>query len=129
MPPREVRVSAAFRRIFRRAVHPSLGAHPGFGYRTERSDGVFIARDLAVPISGGLTVYAHVFRPADAKETPAIVCYAPFGKHPHIDLKNVFAGSDIPFDRLSPQTPFEVFDPVRWAREGLAISIVDAMRN
>ena len=69
------------------------------------------------------------FRPAGATDTPAIVCYAPFGKHPHIDLKNVFAGSDIPFDRLSPETPFEVFDPVRWAREGLAISIVDAMRN
>ena len=118
-----------FRRIFRRAVHPSLGAHPGLGYRTEHREGVFIERDLAVPVRGNLTLYADVFRPAGAQNVPAIICYAPFGKHPHIDLATVFAGSDIPFDRLSPETPFEVFDPLRWAREGFAICIVDAMGN
>lgn len=110
-------------------MHPSLGHHPGFGYRTEQQSGVHIERDVALPLRNGLRVYADVFRPIGATGVPAIVCYAPFGKHPHIDLANAFAGSDIPFDKLSPETPFEVFDPMRWAREGFAICVVDAVGN
>jgi len=116
-------------RTYRKAVHPRLGAHPGLGYRTEQKDGVHIERDVTVPIRGGLKVYADVFRASGAASVPAIVCYAPFGKHPHIDLKTAFAGSDIPFDKLSPETPFEVFDPIRWAKEGFAICVVDAVGN
>ncbi|HEY2398942.1 MAG TPA: CocE/NonD family hydrolase, partial [Steroidobacteraceae bacterium] len=118
-----------FKRTFRKAVHPGLGHHPGFGYRTEHKEGILIERDVAVPIAGGSKVYADVFRLPTVANLPAIVCYAPFGKHPHIDLKKVFAGSDIPFDELSPETPFEVFDPMRWAREGFAICVVDGVGN
>lgn len=114
---------------FRKAIDPRLGHHPGFGYRSTQKDGVGIERDVAVTLRNGLKVYADVFRPAGATGIPAIVCYAPFGKHPHIDLATAFAGSDIPFERLSPETPFEVFDPMRWAREGFAICVVDAVGN
>jgi uncharacterized protein len=126
---RRSHVSNPLKRTFRRAVHPSLGHHPGFGYRTEQKEGILIERDVAVPIRGGLKVYADVFRPAKAAVSPAIVCYAPFGKHPHIDLKTVFSGSDIPFDKLSAETPFEVFDPIRWAKEGFAICVIDGVGN
>ena len=122
-------MSGPFTRIYRPAMHPSTGHHPGFGYRTQEKDGVLIERDVAVEVRSGLTVYADVFRPLRGTDLPAIVCYAPFGKHPHIDLKTAFAGSDIPFDRLSPETPFEVFDPMRWAREGFALCVVDGVGN
>ncbi|MFO1467438.1 MAG: CocE/NonD family hydrolase [Steroidobacteraceae bacterium] len=122
-------MSESFKRIFRKAIHPQLGHHPGFGYRTEQQDGVLIERDVTVTLRTGLKVQSDVFRLPDRDDLPAIICYAPFGKHPHIDLKTAFAGSDIPFDRLSPHTPFEVFDPIRWAREGFALCIVDAVGN
>lgn len=111
-------------RIYRPAVSPE-GHHPGFGYRTETIDGVFVERDVAIPMRDGTTIYGDVFRPEGKTDIPAIVCYAPFGKHPHIDLEAAFAGSDIPVERLSPQTPFEVFDPITWGKEGFAICVVD----
>lgn len=116
-------------RTYRQAIHPRLGKHPGFGPRTERRQGLIIERDVAVPMRGGLKLFADVFRPAGADAVPAIVCSAPFGKHPHIDLKTTFAGSDIPFEKLSPETTFEVFDPIRWAKEGFAICVVDGPGN
>jgi uncharacterized protein len=115
--------------VYRKALDPARGHHPGLDYRTELRDGVRVERDVAVPIRGSRTLYADVFRSETRSDLPAIVCYAPFGKHPHIDLKTVFAGSDIPFDTLSADTPFEVFDPMRWAREGFAICIVDGVGN
>lgn len=115
--------------VLRPALDPKLGGHPGHGYRTEQREGVLIERDVAVPIRGGRTLYADVFRGVDGANTPAVICYAPFGKHPHIDLKRAFPGSDIPFDQLSKETPFEVFDPMRWAHEGFAICVVDGVGN
>ncbi len=115
--------------VLRPALDPERGGHPGHGYRTEQRLGVLIERDVAVPIRGARTLYADVFRGMGSTNIPAVVCYAPFGKHPHIDLKQAFAGSDIPFDQLSPETPFEVFDPMRWALEGFAICVVDAVGN
>src|SRR5579859_6199275 len=115
--------------IFRPALDPKLGGHPAHGYRTEQRESVLIERDVAVPIRGGRTLYADVFRNIDGSNIPAVICYAPFGKHPHIDLKHAFAGSDIPFDELSRETPFEVFDPMRWAREGFAICVIDGVGN
>ena len=115
--------------VFRPALDPKLGGHPGHGYRTEQRAGVFVERDVAVPIRGGRTLYADVFRSIGAANTPAVICYAPFGKHPHIDLEHVFAGSGIPFDQLSKDTPFEVFDPIRWALEGFAICVIDGVGN
>lgn len=118
-----------FPRAFRQGLPPELGGHPGFGYRTETEDGVLIERDVAIPLRDGTTLYADVFRPENDEIVPAIVCYAPFGKHPHIDLKTFFAGSGIPVERLSEHTPFEVFDPIRWAKEGFAVCVVDAVGN
>jgi hypothetical protein len=48
--------------VFRAAIDPSLGHHPGHGYRTETRGDVFVERDVAVPIRGGRTLYADVFR-------------------------------------------------------------------
>ncbi|PQV43981.1 CocE/NonD family hydrolase [Paraburkholderia sp. BL21I4N1] len=114
---------------FRKARPPAMGKHPGFGPRTEVIGNVLIERDVAVEISGSRKLYADVFRPKHSQAVPAIVCYAPFGKHPHLEIGERWAGCDIPFDKISKQTPFEVFDPIRWAEEGFAVCVVDALGN
>lgn len=116
-------------RFFRKAMDPREHNHPGFGYRREERGGVLIERDVAVPIRDGITLYADVFRPTDGRQVPAIVCYAPFGKHPHIDMAVTFPNSGIPAEKLSKETPFEVFDPMRWVPEGFAICVVDGVGN
>lgn len=116
-------------RSFRKALDPAMHGHPGFGYRQEIRDGMVIERDVAVPVLGGLRLYADVFRPEGAANLPAIVCYAPFGKHPHVDMAVTFPNSGIPSEKLSEYTPFEVFDPLRWTAEGFAICVVDGVGN
>jgi predicted acyl esterase len=39
-------------------------------YRRGTADGMIIERDVAVPVRGGVTVYADVFRPADGRPAP-----------------------------------------------------------
>lgn len=39
-------------------------------YRSTVADGMIIERDVAVPVRGGVTVYADVFRPADERPAP-----------------------------------------------------------
>ncbi|MET4538399.1 putative acyl esterase [Arthrobacter bambusae] len=114
-------------RHYRPAIHPDVVGHPGFGYRTEEVEGVLIERDVMVPLRDGTRLYADVYRVA-GELVPAIVCYSPFGKHPHIDL-GLFDGAEFPVDKLSEHTPFEVFDPIRWAKEGFAICVVDGVGN
>ncbi|MFE8048668.1 CocE/NonD family hydrolase [Brenneria goodwinii] len=105
------------------------GKYPGLGYSRRENDGILIEKDVEVTLRDGKKLYANIYRPKDKTGIPAIICYAPFGKHPHIDMKVTFAGSDVPFDRLSDETIFEVFDPIRWGKDGYAIIIVDGVGN
>mgnify|MGYP001121360763 CR=1 FL=1 len=119
-------------RHFRPGVHPdnvlAMIPHPGFGYRTERHGDMLVERDVAIPTRHG-TLYADIFRPVDATDVPVIVGYAPFGKHPHIDIEAGFAGAEIPLDELSEFVPWEQFDPVVWTGHGYALAYVDAVGN
>ncbi|SEI95953.1 hypothetical protein SAMN04487917_103129 [Arthrobacter sp. yr096] len=107
---------------------PGAEPHPGFGYRREEHGNMLIERDVAIPTRRG-TVYADVFRPRNATQVPVIVGYAPFGKHPHLDIETLWAGSGIPFETLSDFVPWEQFDPVPWTEWGYAIAIVDGVGN
>lgn len=107
----------------------SAGKYPGLGYSAREKDDVLIEKDVAIGLRDGKKLYANVFRPKGKRNIPAIICYAPFGKHPHIDLNAVSAGSGVPFDELSDETIFEVFDPIKWAKDDYAIITVDAMGN
>lgn len=119
-------------RRFRPGVHPdnayAMIPHPGFGYRTEESGDMFIERDVAIPTRHGV-VYADIFRPKGQTDLPVIVGYAPFGKHPHLDLEASFAGAEIPLEELSEFVPFEQFDPVVWTAQGYALAYVDGLGN
>ena len=46
------------------------GAVPPRYRREAGPDGMIIERDVAVPVRGGVTVYADVFRPADERPAP-----------------------------------------------------------
>lgn len=122
-------------RVFRPAIHPvdfqppGFVPHPGPETHVEDHPDMLIERNVAIPVRGGLTVYADVFRPKGAVDVPVVIGYAPFGKHPHIPLREAFAGSDIPFETLSEFTTFEQFDPLRWTGYGYAIALVDAKGN
>ena len=105
------------------------GKYPGFGYEERVKDGVLIQKDVAIPLRDGKKLYANVYRPAGKTNIPPIICYAPFGKHPHIDMEVQFKGSGVPFEKLSDETIFEVFDPMYWAKRDYAIVTVDAIGN
>jgi uncharacterized protein len=114
---------------FRKGLHPREAGRPAFGYSVEERDGLIIERDVAIPLRDGKKVYADIFRPAGNSSAPAFVGYAPFGKHPHIDLATTFKGSEIPVDEIAKETPFECLDPIRWARDGYALVYVDGVGN
>lgn len=105
------------------------GKYPGFGYAMREKDGILIEKDVTVTLRDGKKIYANVYRPKDKTGVPALICYAPFGKHPHIDMQVSFAGSGVPFDKLSDETIFEVFDPIRWGKDGYAVITVDGVGN
>jgi len=105
------------------------GKYPGFGYAEREKEGIFIQKDVPVTLRDGKKLYANVYRPKGKTGIPAIICYAPFGKHPHIDMNETFAGSDVPFHKLSDETIFEVFDPIKWGKDDYAIITVDGVGN
>jgi hypothetical protein len=109
----------------RPGVDLKKGKYPGFGYQEWEKDGILKQKDVTITLRDGAKLYANVFRPKGKTDIPAIVMYAPFGKHPHIDMKTTFAGSDVPFDKLSDETIFEIFDPIRWSKDGYALILVD----
>ncbi len=110
--------------LFRRVKTPEEGGYPGFGYRTERDGDMLIERDVAVRLRDGALIYADVFRPADGQNVPAVIGWAPYGKHPHLKW-TLFPGADVDPDKISEYTPFEAPDPVTWTRHGYALIFPD----
>ena len=60
---------------------PEDNGAPPPRYRRDTADGMIIERDVAVPVRGGVTVYADVFRPADERPAPPLIAWSPYGKH------------------------------------------------
>jgi uncharacterized protein len=54
---------------------------------------MIIERDVAVPVRGGVTVYADVFRPADKRPAPPLIAWSPYGKHAPARAHGVAAGA------------------------------------
>jgi hypothetical protein len=57
------------------------GAAPPRYRREDGPPGMIIERDVPVPVRGGITVYADVFRPADQRPAPPLIAWSPYGKH------------------------------------------------
>lgn len=94
-------------------------------YRVEMADGMIIERDVAIPVRGGVTVYADVFRPADERPAPPLIAWSPYGKHAGPQLPERYPDGGVSPDQLSPYTAFESPDPVYWTARGYAVVNAD----
>jgi uncharacterized protein len=95
-------------------------------YRRETGpDGIIIERDVPVPIRGGVTVYADVFRPADEPPAPPLIAWSPYGKHAGPQLPERYPDGGVAPGQLSPYTAFESPDPVYWTALGYAVVNAD----
>jgi hypothetical protein len=111
----------------RPGVDLKKGKYPGFGYAEREKEGILIQKDVTIPLRNGTKLYANIYRPMGQSGIPAIICYAPFGKHGPVEMEKTFAGSGVPFEKLSDETIFEVFDPMAWAKDGYALVYVDGV--
>jgi X-Pro dipeptidyl-peptidase (S15 family) len=101
------------------------GASPP-GYRRETGPGgMIIERDVPVPVRGGVTVYADVFRPPGEQPAPALVAWSPYGKHAGPQLPERYPDGGVAPGQLSPYTAFESPDPVHWTARGYAVVNAD----
>jgi uncharacterized protein len=110
---------------FRPAARPEdRGAQPPH-FRRATVDGMIVERDVAVPVRGGITVYADVFRPADERPAPPLIAWSPYGKHAEGQLPLRYPDSGVTPGQLSPYTAFESPDPVHWTARGYAVVNAD----
>ena len=94
-------------------------------YRRPDADGMIIERDVAVPVRGGITVFADVFRPADEQPAPPLIAWSPYGKHADAPVTRLYPDSGVAPGQLSPYTAFESPDPVYWTARGYAVVNAD----
>ena len=104
------------------------------GWKGARSEGIkddiLVEHDVAVTVRDGVKLYADVYRPANAaaRDTPALVCWSPFGKKFNgiSSLKLMTPWNlGIPDGTLSGLEKFEGPDPAEWCPRGYAIVNVD----
>ena len=115
--------------------------YPGFGPRvtvltqgTVVADGalplpcdILFERDVAVPLRDGTIIYTNIFRPPNAMDIPAIVCWSPYGKEGGQSLlDDVEHRAGVPKDTLSGLEKWEGPDPAYWCDHGYAVVHPDA---
>ena len=86
---------------------------------------MIIERDVPVPVRGGVTVYADVFRPGDERPAPPLIAWSPYGKHAGPQLPERYPDGGVAPGQLSPYTAFESPDPVYWTARGYAVVNAD----
>ena len=101
------------------------GASPPRYRRETGPDGMIIERDVPVPVRGGVTVYADVFRPAGERPAPPLIAWSPYGKHAGPQLPERYPDGGVAPGQLSPYTAFESPDPVYWTARGYAVVNAD----
>jgi uncharacterized protein len=78
-----------------------------------------------VPVRGGVTVYADVFRPADERPAPPLIAWSPYGKHAGPQLPERYPDGGVAAGQLSRYAAFESPDPVHWTARGYAVVNAD----
>ena len=121
----------AFALILRPGVDPHTAPHkpplPPVDYAVRHEAGLLIERNLAVTLSDGVRIYYDLYRPdgpAGAADLPVLLSWGPYGKH-GLGNQVFWPMSGVNPEWLSPLTPFEGPDPVRWGAKGYAVAIVD----
>ncbi len=101
------------------------GAAPPRYRREDGPAGMIIERDVPVPVRGGVTVYADVFRPADERPAPPLIAWSPYGKHAGPQLPERYPDGGVAPGQVSRYTAFELPDPVFWTARGYAVVNAD----
>ena len=86
---------------------------------------MIIERDVPVPVRGGVTVYADVFRPAEGRPAPPLIAWSPYGKHAGPQLPERYPDGGVAPGQLSQYAAFESPDPVHWTAQGYAVVNAD----
>ena len=86
---------------------------------------MIIEREVPVPVRGGVTVYADVFRPAGERPAPPLIAWSPYGKHAGPQLPERYPDGGVAPGQLSEYTAFESPDPVHWTARGYAVVNAD----
>ena len=117
--------------IMRPGVDPGSAPNkpplPPLAYDRREELDMTIERNLAVALRDGTTIYADLYRPAEATgeaDLPVLLAWGPYGKHA-LTNQVFWPLSGVDPDWLSPLTPFEGPDPVWWTQRGYALAVVD----
>jgi predicted acyl esterase len=120
-----------FTLIMRAGVDPHSAPHkpplPPTDYAIRREAGLVIERNLSITLRDGVRIYCDLYRPEGAAgetDLPVLLSWGPYGKH-GLTNQVFWPLSGVDPDWLSPLTPFEGADPVRWGAKGYAVAIVD----
>ncbi|MEZ0050491.1 putative acyl esterase [Mycobacterium sp. MAA66] len=109
--------------IFVPSRPPEEGGYSGLNPSRSISEGMVFERDVAVPMRDGTLIYIDIARPDTSEPAPALIAYAPYGKHngfPSILGK----GADIA-EPLPEGTPFEAPVAEYWVKHGYAVIYAD----
>lgn len=131
MPAAADRAAPGFELILRPGVDPHTAPFkpplPPTDYALRREHGLVIERNVAIPLSDGVRIYADLYRPegpTGEADLPVLLSWSPYGKH-GLGNQVFWPLSGVNPEWLSPLTPFEGPDPVRWGRQGYAVAVVD----
>ncbi|GAA0319691.1 CocE/NonD family hydrolase [Sphingomonas oligophenolica] len=120
-----------FALIMRPGVDPHTAPNkpplPPADYAVRTESGLVIERNLAIPLSDGVRIYCDLYRPegpAGEADLPVLLSWGPYGKH-GLSNQVFWPRSGVNPEWLSPLTPFEGADPVRWGAKGYAVAVVD----
>ena len=100
--------------------------HPGSAHETRHENGLFIERNIQVPMRDGINILVDIYRPdgaAGEKDLPVIIGWSPYGKHNQTN--KLWPEAAVDPDWISPYTAFEAPDPVYWCGHGYAILYPD----
>ena len=106
---------------------PNKPPLPPVDYAIRREAGLVIERNLTVTLSDGVRIYYDLYRPdgaAGKDDLPVLLSWGPYGKH-GLSNQVFWPRSGVDPAWLSPLTPFEGADPVRWGAKGYAVAVVD----
>lgn len=102
---------------------PEEGAYPGLQPSQSVTDGMISERDVAVSMRDGTVIYVDVARPDTSEPVPALLAYAPYGKHNGFPPR-LGKGADIA-EPLPTGTPFEAPVAEYWVHHGYAVVYAD----
>ena len=117
-----------FELTFRNGRPPSEGGYPGHlpGTRVDKPKEIVCEYDIAVSMQDGVQLYVDVFYPEGATDAPALIAWAPYGKHqPESKDWENRPGAGVAAAGLSEYTIFEGPDPEYWCSNGYAVVHVD----